>query len=100
LHLRLLSCDLPTWATWTNVVVALHRVEIAIFGFTYPAEDYFVDAATYPSAGFPLDLTYLQSTQGLLWRLGACFLAGHLVLVAWSGGRLELPLGLPLVSLV
>jgi hypothetical protein len=82
------------------MVVVLHRVEIKIFSFAYTAGDYFVDATTYPLVGFPLDLTYLQSTRGLLWWLGACFLAGHLALVVWLGGRLELPPRLPLVSLV
>jgi hypothetical protein len=94
------SRDLPTWATWTNVVVVLHHTEIEIFDFVYPAEDCFVDAATYSSVGFLLDLTYLQSTRVLLGRLGACFLVGHLVLVAWLGGRLELPQRPPPVSLV
>jgi hypothetical protein len=30
-----MSCDLPIWTTWTDVVVVLHRVEIEIFGFAY-----------------------------------------------------------------
>jgi hypothetical protein len=68
------------------VVVVLHHTEIEIFSFAYPVEDCFIDAVTYSSVGFLLDLTYLQSTQCLLWRLGACFLVGHLVLVVWLGG--------------
>jgi hypothetical protein len=95
-----MSRDLPAWATWTDVVVALHHTEVEIFDFIYPAENYFVDAVTYSSVGFLLDLTYLQSTRVLLWRLSACFLAGHLVLVAWLGGRLKLPPRPPPVSLV
>jgi hypothetical protein len=95
-----MSCDLPAWATWTDVVVVLQRLEIEIFGFAYPAGDYFVDAETCPSVGFPLDLTYLQSARGFLWRLGARFLVGHLVLVVWLGGRLQLPPRLPPVTLV
>jgi hypothetical protein len=69
------------WATWTDVVVVLHRVKTRTFGFFYLVVGYFVDAAIYPLVVFPLDLTCPRSTQALLWRLGACFLADHLVLV-------------------
>jgi hypothetical protein len=82
------------------MVGLLHHVEIEIFGFAYPAGGYFVDVAIYPSMGFPLDLTYLQSTRGLLWWLGVCFLVGRLVMVLWLGGKLELPPRLPPVCLV
>jgi hypothetical protein len=77
-----MNCDLPIWATWTIVVVVLHHVEIGIFGFVYPAGDYSVDLVTYPVVGFLLGLVCLQSTQVLLWWLGACFLMDRLMLVA------------------
>jgi hypothetical protein len=59
------NCDLPVWATWTGVVVVLHRVEIVTFGFVYPVGDYSFDAAVYPFTGFPLDLACPQSTRDI-----------------------------------
>jgi hypothetical protein len=41
------------------LVVALHHAEIEIFGFACLAKDCFVDAATYSSMGFLLNLAYL-----------------------------------------
>jgi hypothetical protein len=63
------------------VVVVLHRVKTGTFGFFYLVVGYSVDATIYLVVVFPLDLTCPQSTQALLWQLGACFLADHLVLV-------------------
>jgi hypothetical protein len=63
------------------VVVVLHRAETGTFGFFCPAGGYSIDAVIYPAMGFPLDLIYLQSTRGILWQLGACFLVDRLVLV-------------------
>jgi hypothetical protein len=76
-----MNCDFPAWATWTGVVVVIRCVETGSFSFFYPAGGCSIDAAIYPAVGFPLDLTCPQSTRGLLWWLGACFLADHLVLV-------------------
>jgi hypothetical protein len=75
-----MNCDLPAWVTWTDVVVVLRRVKTGTFGFSRPAGGCFVGAAIYPTVRFLPIVICLQSIRGLLWRLGAFFLADYLVL--------------------